>query len=322
MSNTIVVTGGAGFIGSNIVAALNARGFSDIVIVDRLRDGEKWKNLVGLKFSDFRDKDEFLQDVLQGRAPTVSAIVHMGACSATTERDADYLIRNNYRCTRVLCSWALATGARFVAASSAATYGDGSLGYSDDDAVTPTLRPLNMYGFSKQMFDQWALDQGHYKRIVGLKFFNVYGPREDHKDDMRSVVHKAYHQILATGRMSLFKSHRPDYRDGEQMRDFLHVADAAAVVLHFLDHPQVGGLFNCGTGQARTWMDLGRAIFAAMGREPAIDLVDMPPHLREKYQYYTKADPAKLQAAGYRRPFMPIEDGVRQYVEWMAARKD
>jgi len=322
MGNPIIVTGGAGFIGSNIVAALNARGESNVVIVDRLHEGEKWKNLVGLRFADYLDKDDFIAAVESGRAPKASAVVHMGACSATTERDADYLARNNYRYSRTLCEWSLATGARFVVASSAATYGDGSLGYSDDDTVTPTLRPLNMYGFSKQMLDQWALDNGLYKRIVGLKFFNVYGPREDHKGDMRSVVHKAYHQILATGRMSLFKSHRPDYRDGEQMRDFLHVADAASVVLHFLDNPKVGGLFNCGTGRARTWKDLAHAIFAAMGRDPAIDMIDMPPHLREKYQYYTKADSAKLQAAGYAKPFMSVEEGVRQYVEWMQSRKD
>ena len=238
----------------------------------------------------------------------------MGACSATTEKDADYLVENNYRYTRQLCEWCLRHGVRFITASSAATYGDGRMGYSDDDAVTPTLRPMNMYGYSKHLFDLWALKHDLYQRIVGLKYFNVYGPHEEHKDDMRSVVHKAYGQILETGKVKLFKSHRPNYRNGEQVRDFVYVKDAVDVTLHFLDHRDALGLFNCGTGQARTWIDLVTAVFAAMDREPNIEFIDMPDHLRDKYQYHTEADMTKLRAAGYAAPFTSLEDGVEDYV--------
>lgn len=322
-NDTIIVTGGAGFIGSNIVAALNARGHENIIVVDRLGTGEKWKNLRGLRIADALHKDDFIARVREDRAPRAVATIHMGACSATTERDADYLLENNYRYTRTLCEWALSRGMRFVTASSAATYGDGALSYSDEDAVTPTLRPLNMYGFSKQLFDEWALANGHYSRIVGLKFFNVFGPREAHKGDMRSVVHKAYGEVLAKGHVSLFRSADPKYRDGEQMRDFIYVKDAVAVVLHFLDHPERNGLFNCGTGNARTWLALAGALFAALGREPKINWVDMPEALAGKYQYFTQAELTKLRTlGGFAAPFTPLEDSVADYVRWIAANED
>lgn len=321
MPAPIVVTGGAGFIGSNIVAALNERGH-EVIVVDRLGTGEKWKNLRHLRLADALDKDHFLRAVEERRFPKCDAIFHMGACSATTERDADYLLRNNYRYTRVLCEWALETGARFITASSAATYGDGSLGYSDEDAITPTLRPLNMYGFSKQLFDEWALREGHYSHIVGLKFFNVFGPGEAHKGDMRSVPHKAYHEVLEHGRISLFRSGHPDYRDGEQMRDFVYVKDAVDVALHFFDNRNVSGLFNCGTGKARTWLDMAHAIFAAMNRAPEIRWVDMPAALAGKYQYYTQADATKLRRAGYRKEFTTLEESVKDYVSFLQALRD
>ncbi|MBI1292424.1 ADP-glyceromanno-heptose 6-epimerase [bacterium] len=313
----IIVTGGAGLIGSNLVAALNKRGHHNILIVDRLGTGEKWKNLRGLRYENVLDKDDFLRDVLAGSIATPDAIFHMGACSATTERDADYLLRNNYHYTRHLCQWALAGGARFITASSAATYGDGSLGYRDDDAITPLLRPLNMYGYSKQMFDEWALSHGHYDKVVALKFFNVFGPRESHKGDMRSVVHKAYHELLAKGHISLFRSAHPDYEDGRQMRDFVYVKDAVEVMLYFYDHPSINGLFNCGTGRAQTWLDLTDAIFAAMGREPKINWIDMPAALAGKYQYFTQADTTKLQTTGYNKPFTPLTESVADYVRWL-----
>lgn len=319
MDERIVVTGGAGFIGSNLVAALNSRGHRNIVVVDRLGTGEKWKNLRGLRFEDVVDKDDFIAQVRAGSAGGAAAVFHLGACSATTERDADYLLRNNYAYTRTLCEWALAEGARFITASSAATYGDGAMGYSDEDAVTPRLRPMNMYGYSKQMFDEWALSRGLYGRIVGLKFFNVFGPRESHKGEMRSVVHKAYHEVLARGHISLFRSGHPDYRDGEQKRDFVYVKDAVDVMLFFHDNPARCGLFNCGTGRAQTWLDLAHAIFAAVGREPAINWIDMPPELAGKYQYFTEASVEKLRAAGYGRPFTPLRESVADYVEWLAA---
>jgi len=311
----IIVTGGAGFIGANVVRGLNARGIDDIVVVDRLRDGAKWRNLLGLRVEDVVDKDDFRLDVREGAlAADIDAVIHLGACSSTTESDADYLLDNNYRYTRELCEWCLEEGIRFVYASSAATYGDGALGYSDQDAATPGLAPLNMYGFSKHLFDLWALRSGRLDQIAGLKFFNVYGPFEDHKGDMRSVVHKAHGQILAQGRVELFKSYRPEFPDGGQVRDFVHVRDAVDVVLWLLDNPAVNGLFNCGTGEARSWNDLATAVFAALGREPRLDYIEMPDHLRGKYQYHTQADLAKLRRAGYDRPFTGLEDGVRDYV--------
>lgn len=318
MSERFIVTGGAGFIGSNIVAALNARGDENIIVVDDLACDEKWKNLVGLRYDDYIDKDTFRSLIKDGKLSSISAIFHMGACSATTETNAAYLADNNYRVTRELCEWSLKHGTRFVYASSGATYGDGAQGYSDDDKATPSLRPLNMYGYSKHMFDLWALQNNLLGKIVGLKFFNVYGPREDHKGDMRSVVHKAYGQIVETGKVKLFKSYHPDYRDGEQVRDFVFVKDAVNVCLHFDRNRKVSGLFNVGTGTCRTWLDLANAVFVAMGRKPQIEFIDMPEHLRGKYQYHTEAEISKLRAAGYDTPMTTLEDGVREYVtSWL-----
>ncbi len=314
MSERIVVTGGAGFIGSNLVAALNDRGRDDILIVDRLGENEKWRNLVGLAYDDYLNATEFLTELLDDALGPVEALFHLGACSDTTERDADYLLENNYRYTRILCEWCLRRGVRFIYASSGATYGDGGLGYSDDVALLPSLRPLNMYGYSKHMFDLWALRAGHLDEIVGLKYFNVYGPGEAHKGEMRSVVHKAFGWISERGGMELFKSNHPDYEDGKQLRDFIYVKDAVDVTLWFYDHPEASGLFNCGTGEARTWLDLAHAVFAAMEREPKIEFVEMPDHLKPKYQNYTRADVSKLRAAGYDTPFTSLEDGVKDYV--------
>lgn len=319
--STYIVTGGAGFIGSNIVAGLNARGEDDILVVDLLGKDEKWKNLVGLRYADYWEADAFRLALQQDALQPVTAVFHMGACSATTEKDASYLADNNYRYTRELCEWCHRNGVRFVYASSGATYGDGSLGYSDDDAVTPSLRPLNMYGYSKHMFDLWAMRRGLLRDIVGLKFFNVYGPREDHKGDMRSVVHKAYGQIVQEGVVQLFKSYHPAYKDGEQVRDFVYVKDVVDVCLWFAENRSANGLFNVGTGVCRTWLDLARAVFAAMGREPRIEFIEMPESLRGKYQYRTEADISKLRRAGYRAPMTPLEAGVRDYVQtWLATR--
>jgi ADP-L-glycero-D-manno-heptose 6-epimerase len=320
MAGLILVTGAAGFIGCNVVAQLNARGQDELILVDTLGCDEKWQNLLGLRYEDIITPEELLRRIDANACRDVAAVIHLGACSATTERDADFLLRNNYRYTRTLCEWSLKNDARFVYASSGATYGDGSRGYSDDDTVTPTLRPLNMYGYSKHMFDLWALKRGLFDRIVGLKYFNVFGPHEDHKGEMRSVVHRAFHQIHQTGEVTLFKSENPEYRDGEQMRDFVYVKDAAAVTLHFLDHPEIGGLFNCGTGQARTWNDLAAAVFAALGLQPRIRYIDLPQNLKGKYQYFTQADATKLKRqGGYTKPFMSLEDAVKDYVGHMKA---
>lgn len=314
MSIKYIVTGGAGFIGSNIVRELNARGESDILIVDELEYGEKWKNLVGLAYEDYIDKDD-LFDYLEGFSlKQVKAVYHLGACSATTETDADYLAHNNYHYTRALCETCLDAGIRFVYASSAATYGDGTLGYSDADEKTPKYSPLNMYGYSKHMFDLWAIKSGAVNQIAGLKYFNVYGPGEAHKDDMRSVVHKSFGLIRDTGKVQLFKSHRPDYNNGEQVRDFLYVKDAVNMTLWLGDNPSASGVFNCGTGTPRTWVDLVRAVFAAMGVDPSIEFIDMPEHLQGKYQYHTCAVMDKIRAAGYPADFQTLENGIRDYV--------
>jgi len=315
MSDLIIVTGAAGFIGRNVVAELNRRGHDNLLLVDKLGTDEKWSNLVGLRFEDILSPEDFLKNVKAGVAPKAAACIHLGACSATIEKDADYLLENNYRYTRTLCEWSLKHGVRFVYASSAATYGDGSLGYSDADEVTPTLRPLNMYGHSKHLFDLWALKSGLLNQIVGLKYFNVYGPYEDHKGGMRSLVQKAYHQIQKAGYIELFKSYRQDYRDGEQKRDFIYVRDAVNVTLHFALDSKTGGLINCGTGVARTWIDLAQALFTAMGAAPDIRFIEMPEILQGKYQYFTQADAAKLRQSGYTKPFMSLEAGVRDYVQ-------
>jgi ADP-L-glycero-D-manno-heptose 6-epimerase len=320
MKNTesrILITGGAGFIGSALVWELNRRGCENIVVCDRLTTDEKWKNLVPLRFADYIDGNDLLDAVQHSPAKLgrFDHVLHLGACSATTERDADYLMRNNYEFTKQLCQWSLANQTRFVYASSAATYGDGAHGMNDQDPDIHKLRPLNMYGYSKHLFDLHAKREGWLPNIVGLKYFNVYGPNEDHKADMRSLVHKACGQILATGKVQLFKSHRPDYKHGEQMRDFLYVKDAIRMTLHLAETPSAGGLFNLGSGKAHTWIELATAIFTALGKAPNIEFIDMPEHLQSKYQYYTCADIAKLRASGFTQDITALTEAVRDYVQ-------
>jgi len=312
----IVVTGGAGFIGSTLIAGLNSRGLSDILVVDELACDQKWKNLRNLSFADYVEKDNFLEMVLADKLPSgIDAVLHMGACSDTTETNASYLIKNNYEYTKLLAQWATDANIRFVYASSAATYGDGSAGFKDDEKHIDKLRPLNMYGYSKQLFDLWARRTGLLKKIVGLKYFNVFGPNEYHKADMRSFVLKAFEQINATGKVRLFKSYRPKYKDGEQMRDFLYVKDAVDMTLFFLDNAKLNGLFNIGTGKARTWNDLVKAVFAAMDKKPSIEYIDMPDSIRNQYQYFTEADITKLKQAGYEKKPTPLEDAIKDYVQ-------
>ena len=310
----VLVTGGAGFIGSALVWALNRCGCEHIVVCDRLGTDEKWRNLTPLRFAHYVEADELLPRLQNGALGKFNLVLHLGACSSTTERDASYLIRNNYEFTKDLAAWSLANRTRFVYASSAATYGDGAAGMADDDAKLDTLRPLNMYGYSKHLFDLHARRAGFLDRIVGLKYFNVFGPNEDHKGDMRSVVHKSFGQVRETGVIRLFKSHRPDYRDGEQKRDFLYVKDAVAMTLYLAANEKAGGLFNIGSGQARTWLDLARAVFGALKREPKIEFVEMPEGIRDKYQYFTEANLARLRAAGYAAPVTSLEDAVSDYV--------
>jgi ADP-L-glycero-D-manno-heptose 6-epimerase len=312
----IVITGGAGFIGSMIIAALNDRGMSDIIVVDELAFDQKWKNLRNLIFADYVEKGDFLQMVLDGKTPDdIEAVLHMGACTSTTETDASFLISNNFEYTKHLADWTAAAGIRFIYASSAATYGDGRKGFVDDEGKICELRPLNMYSYSKQLFDLWAHKRGLLKKIAGLKYFNVFGPNEYHKADMRSFVLKAFEQIKASGRVGLFKSHDPKYADGEYMRDFIYVKDAVDMTLFFLDHPQIAGLFNIGTGKARSWNDLVRVVFAAMNKKAKIEYIEMPESIRNQYQYFTQADIRKLRKAGYEKETSTLEDAVKDYVQ-------
>ncbi len=312
----IVVTGGAGFIGSAIVWKLNTQGHNNIIIVDELGIEDKWKNLVGLKFQEFIHKDDFISMVVDDTLNfPLEAIIHMGANSSTTEKDADHLFSNNYLYTQELAKFGLTKNIRFIYASSAATYGDGALGFEDNETKLEALRPLNMYGYSKQLFDLWAKKNDVLNKIVGIKYFNVYGPNEYHKADMRSVVHKAYEQIRETGKVKLFKSLHPDYKDGEQMRDFIYVKDAVDMTLYFLEHPDKNGIYNVGAGKARTWNALVNALFNAVGKPVKIEYIDLPENLREKYQYFTEADLSKIKSAGYNKQTTTLEDGVNDYVK-------
>lgn len=313
----ILVTGGAGFIGSVLVGTLNRRhGQSRIVIVDELGMGDKWRNLVPLAFEDYVEAGEFYEHL--ARKPEAfgdfTHVFHLGACSSTTERDAAYLWRNNFGCTRQLAEWALGRDARFVYASSAATYGDGAAGMDDTSDDLASLRPLNAYGYSKQLFDLHARREGYLDRIVGLKYFNIFGPNEEHKGDMRSVASKAWRQIEETGKVRLFKSHRADYLDGGQKRDFLYVKDAVAMTLHLAESKKAGGLFNIGSGEANMWLDLVHPIFEALGRKPHIEFMDMPEALRSQYQYFTRANTEKLLATGYADRVTPLREAVMEYV--------
>ncbi|MHC4461742.1 MAG: ADP-glyceromanno-heptose 6-epimerase [Planctomycetota bacterium] len=312
----IIVTGGAGFIGSAIIAALNKRQIADILVVDQLASDEKWKNLRNLSFADYVEKDDFLEMVLENKlSPPIEAVLHLGACTSTTETNASYLIKNNYEYTKLLAQWATDTDIRFIYASSAATYGDGSTGFSDDEEKIGKLKPLNMYGYSKQLFDLWACRTGLLKKIAGLKYFNVFGPNEYHKGDMQSFVVKAFEQINVKGKVGLFKSYKPEFKDGEQKRDFIYIKDAADMTLFFLNNPQLSGLFNIGTGKARTWNDLVKAVFAAMDKEPKIEYIEMPHSIRSQYQYFTEADITKLHQAGYKKETTSLEDATKDYVQ-------
>lgn len=310
-----IVTGAAGLIGSGVVWGLNQRGIEDVLLVDHLGTSDKWKNLRALKYADYMEKDVF-RDLLNEDALeyNIDGIIHMGACSSTTERDASYLIDNNYNYTMELALFAVEKNIRFIYASSCATYGDGSLGYDDNEAELESLRPMNMYGYSKHMFDLWAKRHGLLDRITGLKFSNVYGSNELHKGEMRSVVCRAYEQITATGKMKLFKSYRPEYADGEQMRDFLYVKDAVDMILFLLDHKQGYGIYNIGSGRAETWNKLAESAFAALDREVDIEYVEMPEHLRDRYQYYTKAEMGKLKALGYDKEATSLPDAINDYI--------
>jgi ADP-L-glycero-D-manno-heptose 6-epimerase len=320
----IIVTGGAGFIGSVCVWRLNQAGIDDIIITDHLATSEKWKNLVPLRFRDYCDRTDFIRRLEAGEFKNdIDVLFHFGACSSTTETDAGYLMENNYRYSaRIGHWWETHRGTRLIYASSAATYGSGGQGYCDDEKGLHLLRPLNMYGYSKHLFDLYAQKRGWLSEIVGLKFFNVFGPNENHKGDMRSVINKAYPVLRDKGKMTLFESHRPNCKNGEQRRDFIYVKDAVEMALFFMERRDVAGIYNIGTGAARSWNDVARAMFAAQGRAPHIDYIPMPEAIRDKYQYFTQADLKKLRGAGCSHECRPLEDTVGEYVRQYLAAAD
>ncbi len=314
----IVITGGAGFIGSCLVKKLNDYGLKDIIIVDSLGKSEKWKNLRGKQFHSFFHKNDFMENFLPitdwVESYNIDTIVHLGACSETTESDVDYLMDNNYTYSRNLCDYCHSNDIRFIYASSAATYGDGNNGY--DDYMFDSLMPLNPYGFSKSAFDMYVVNNNYDKfHSVGLKFFNVFGPNEYHKKSMISMVFKAYQQIKETGKVQLFKSNNKEFGDGQQMRDFIYVKDCVNIIRKLIFMPDVKGIFNIGTGKARSWNDLANSVFAAMGKHPIIEYIDMPDNLSGQYQNFTEANMQKFNSVIKDFKFTSLEEGIADYVQ-------
>ena len=324
----IIVTGGAGFIGSNIVAALETRGETEVVVCDSLGDGDKWRNIAKRDLMEILPP-ESLFDFLEGQRGTIDTVFHMGAISATTATDADLVVSNNVNFSLKLWEWCVLAEARFIYASSAATYGDGSAGFDDDESIDGLrdLRPLNLYGWSKHLLDRriarlCAEGQPPPPQWAGLKFFNVFGPNEYHKGPMRSVAHQLHEQIDAGDPVRLFRSHHPEYEDGGQMRDFVSVDDCVDVMMWLFDHPDVSGLYNLGTGTARSFTDLAHAVYAALGAAPEIEFIDTPEAIRDKYQYFTQANMAKLRDVGCERAFRPLEESVGYYVRDFLGQDD
>ena len=313
----IVITGGAGFIGSALLAKLNSEGITEILVVDRMQHSEKWKNLQGKYFLDYMHKDLFLKELRAGRfTQNITAIYHIGACSLTTETDGDYLMDNNYRYSKLLAEFALNKNIRFIYASSAATYGDGKQGFSDSDSSKLiNLQALNRYGFSKHIFDLWAYKSNALDKILGFKFFNVYGPNEYHKEEMRSVVHKAFGQVQEHGKIDLFRSYREDCKDGEQTRDFIYVKDVVDTLYQALVKPQINGLYNLGSAKANSWNELAKTVFLALEKEIKINYIEMPESLRGKYQYHTEAQMDLAKQAGFSINPTPLKEGVNDYIK-------
>ncbi|HAA91366.1 MAG TPA: ADP-glyceromanno-heptose 6-epimerase [Rhodospirillaceae bacterium] len=323
----ILITGGSGFIGSNLVAALSDRGEGPLVVCDRMDSADREQNLAKHDVAEIIQPDNLIE-WLGAHGSNVKSVFHLGASSATTERDFDYLLDNNFGVSLALWRWCVGQGAAYIYASSAATYGDGAHGFDDDNdpAALACLRPLNPYGWSKQLFDLQAVlmaEAGnHPPQWAGLKFFNVFGPNEFHKGAQQSVAVQLYEQIVESGEVRLFKSHHSDYEDGGQMRDFVWVGDCVDIMLWLYDTQSVSGIFNCGTGQARSFRDLAHACFGAMDREPSIEYIDTPPAIRDQYQYFTEAKMTRLREAGYDKPFTSLEEAAARYIRDFLAAED
>jgi ADP-L-glycero-D-manno-heptose 6-epimerase len=319
----VLVTGGGGFIGSALVWELNRRGCADIVIADSAPEAERSRYLRHLLCADYLQPEQALSWLSTDKLGKFDFVFHLGACSSTTETNRDYLYHNNFEFSRDLAAWAIAHDVRFVYASSAATYGDGSAGMDDTNLGNlDRLKPLNLYGESKHLMDLHARREGWFERVVALKYFNVFGPNEEHKGEMRSVVNKSFAQVMQTGVIRLFKSYRPEYADGEQQRDFLYVKDAVRMTVHLAENRQAAGIFNIGSGKAHSWNQLAAAIFSALGREPRIEYIEMPETIRDKYQYFTEAKIEKLRSAGYTQAITPLGEAVRDYVQnYLVPRK-
>ncbi len=315
----IVITGAAGFIGSAVVRKLNEKGFSNLILVDDIKRTTKWKNLIGKRFIDLIGIDE-LFSWLDGREGEIEAFIHLGACTDTVEANGDYLMQNNYRYSVKLVEYALHHKHRFIYASSAATYGDGKLGFVDDHSKMRTLKPINLYAYSKQLFDLWLKNQGLLDQVIGLKYFNIFGPNESHKGRMASMVMHMTQQIQSTGKVRLFRSSEPErYANGDQCRDFFYVKDAAEMTCSFLDN-DLGGIFNVGRGEAHTWNQLAAFIFKALGKTKNIEYISMPEDLIAQYQNYTCADMSKYKAALSKNKLTApaitsLEDAVSDYVK-------
>ena len=314
----VVLTGGAGFIGSCILWKLNELGVDNILVVDRMDDTDKWKNLVKKRYADYMDADDFLQAAELGAFDGIDMVIHMGANSATNGYSSYEYMMNNYEYSKRIAQWCLSNDIKLLYASSAATYGDGSLGFSDHDNSTGCYEPLNMYGYSKHMFDLWVLRNGFQNNFTGFKFFNVYGPNEYHKGPMQSLICKKFEHVVKEHKLTLFKSYHPDYADGEQKRDFIYVKDAVNVVAYFIQNPDKSGIFNVGTGMAHSWNDMAKALFAALDLPFDVEYVDMPDSLKDKYQYITQADTVKLREAGCNAVFTPIDNAVADYVKYLS----
>ncbi|OQB75065.1 MAG: ADP-L-glycero-D-manno-heptose-6-epimerase [candidate division TA06 bacterium ADurb.Bin131] len=322
MTKFHVITGGMGFIGSAVVWEMNNSGIDNLIIVDSPSTNNSWKNLVNIRFADIIDKNTFIKKIEENKINyLIEGIIHMGACADTTENRVDYLLENNFQYTKKLATWAINNNCRFLYASSAATYGNGP-DFADDEEKIYSLKPLNIYGYSKHLFDIWAYRNNLLKQIAGIKFFNVFGPNEYHKGEMRSVIHKKFYEIMETGKANLFKSYKPQYKDGEQKRDFIYIKDAVKIIMFIYKNKSINGIFNAGTGIARSFNDIAKTIFSILGKKENIQYIDMPDNIRNSYQYFTQADVKKIRSAGYKETFLSLEESIQDYIKNYLLKED